>query len=69
VHKLKAWEAYRENRLSLPPGYSLEFGADVLVLRRDVGSLVAMFSARGAVPCEVSRIAWADHRDRSREPA
>lgn len=69
VDKLRAWEAYRENKLHLPPGYSLEFGADVLLLRRDLGPMVATFSARGALPSEVSRVAWADYEERHRKPA
>ncbi len=60
VEKFTALEAYRQGKLYLAPGYKLEFGADVLLLRRDDGSVVATFSARGATPAEVVRTAGAD---------
>ena len=60
--KWSAWEAYREGKLRLPPGYHLELEADLLELRRPDGSLVAAFSARGAAPAEVTRTAEEDYR-------
>ena len=48
------WEEY------LPPGYSLRTDPDLLVLLRPDGSVVASFSARGAVPLEVIAAAWED---------
>jgi hypothetical protein len=59
---VSALDAYREGELSLPPGYKVEHGADVLLLRREGGSVVAAFSARGATSKEVRRSAWDDHR-------
>ena len=62
VDNVSALDAYREGKLPLPPGYTIEHGADVLLLRRGGGSVVAAFSARGAKPKEVKRTAWDDHR-------
>ncbi len=62
VGKVSALDAYREGELPLPPGYEIEHGADVLLLRRAEGSVVAAFSARGATAREVKRTAWDDHR-------
>ena len=62
VDDVSALDAYREGELPLPPGYTIEHGADVLLLRREGGSVVAAFSARGATPQEVKRTAWNDHR-------
>ncbi len=62
VEKFTALEAHRAGKLHLAPGYELEHGADVLLLRRDDGSVVAAFSARGATPSEVVRTAEADYR-------
>jgi hypothetical protein len=52
VEKLTALEAYLAGTLYLPPGYGLEYGAEVevLLLRRDNGSVVAGYSARGTTP-------------------
>jgi hypothetical protein len=57
VGKLTALEAYREGKLFLPPGYGMEHGADALLLRREEGSVVAMFSAKGASTSDVVRTA------------
>ena len=57
-----ALDAYREGEIPLPPGYTIEHGADVLLLRRESGTVVAAFSARGATPKEVKRTAWDDHK-------
>jgi hypothetical protein len=69
VEKLTALDAYREGRLSLPPGYSLEHDADLLILHRKEGSVVAAFSVRGTKPSEVARVAWEDHRENDRDSA
>jgi hypothetical protein len=69
VEKLTALEAHREGRLSLPPGYVLEHGADVLLLRRRDGSVAATFSARGVNPVEVTRTAQEDQRANGRSSA
>ena len=57
-----ALDAHREGELPLPPGYTIEHGADVLLVRREGGSVVAAFSARGATAREVKRTAWDDHK-------
>jgi hypothetical protein len=59
---VSALDAYREGEISLPPGYTIEHGADVLLIRREGGTVVAAFSARGATPKEVERTAWDDHK-------
>jgi hypothetical protein len=63
--KMTASIAYRTGRMTLPPGYELEHGADVLLLRRGDGSVVAAFSATGATPAEVARVAEEDHKRRA----
>jgi hypothetical protein len=62
---VSALDAYREGELLLPPGYVIEHGADVLLVRREGGSVVAAFSARGATAKEVKRTAWDDHKQSS----
>ncbi len=62
VKPVTALDAYRAGTLLLPPGYMLEHGADVLLVRREGGSVVAAFSARGATSKEVKRTAWDDHK-------
>jgi hypothetical protein len=62
VERLTALEAHRAGKLALPRGYGLEYGADVLLLRRRDGSVVAAFSARGATPAGVVRTAQEDQR-------
>jgi hypothetical protein len=69
VDNVTALDAYQEGKLPLPPGYSLEYGADVLLLRRKGGSVVAAFSAKGTTPSEVERTAWNDHRQSSKNTA
>jgi hypothetical protein len=67
--KLTAWAAYQAGKLPLPPGYELEHGADLLYLHRDDGSVVATFSARGAVPAEVAKTAEEDLRTHGKSSA
>ena len=62
AEKITALEAHRVGMLALPPGYSLEHGADVLLLRRADSSVVATFSTRGAAPAKVSKTAEEDRR-------
>ena len=69
MEKLTALEAHRKGRLSLPPGYALEHGADVLLLRRADGSVAATFSARGVNPAEVVRTAREDQTANGRSTA
>lgn len=45
----------------LPPGYRLREDADLLILLRPDGSLVAAFSAPGVDPLEVIIEAWEDY--------
>ena len=67
--RLRSWDAYLAGKMRLPPGYELEYGSDVLLLRRGEGSTVAAFSARGAAPSEVARIAGEDYRANGRSSA
>jgi hypothetical protein len=67
--RLTALEAYREGKLSLPPGYGVEHGADALLLRREEGSVVAVFSAKGTSASDVMRTAWRDHEENSKNSA
>jgi hypothetical protein len=53
--KLTAWDAHRAGKHNLPPGYYVELDADLMELHRPDGSLVAVFSARGATQAEVAR--------------
>ena len=62
VENVSALDAYRDGELHLPPGYTIEHGADVLLVRRGGGSVVAAFSAREATLEEVKRTAWDDQR-------
>jgi hypothetical protein len=69
VENVAALNAHREGKLALPPGYALEYGADVLLLRREGGSVVAAFTAKATTSTEVERTAWNDHRQSSRNTA
>jgi hypothetical protein len=60
VEKLTVLEAYREGKLSLPPGYRLEFDPDMILLRKDEAT-VAAFGVASATPWEVTKAAWEDH--------
>ncbi len=63
--RMTALTAHLAGKLFLPPGYGLEHGADVLLLRRQDGSVVATFSAIDVAPAKVSRTAEADYRARN----
>jgi hypothetical protein len=69
AEKFTALEAHHAGKLHLAPGYELEYGADVLLLRRNDGSVVATFSARGATPAEVARTAEEDYMTRGESSA
>ena len=47
--------------LELPVGYYLDLDADVVSLRRKGGSMLAVFSARGATRGTIEEEAWVDH--------
>ena len=59
-------DGQREGRAPyLPSGYVLdETGREFVILRRPDGSEVAAFSATGADPREIERMAWSDFRGR-----
>jgi hypothetical protein len=67
--RLTAWAAYRAGKVTLPPGYELEYGADVLLLCREDGSTVAAFSASSVAPSEVERLAEEDYRTKGKSSA
>jgi hypothetical protein len=67
--KINARDAYRAVQMTLPPGYGLEYDADVLLLRRNDGSTAAIFSARGVDPSMVLRAAEDDYRVNSKHSA
>lgn len=71
VKKMKwsAWDALRAEKLNLPPGYHAELDADLMVLHRPDGSVVAMFSAKGVAPAEVVRNAEEDYRKNRKSSA
>jgi hypothetical protein len=63
VHKLTAVEAHLADKLILPPGYSLVFDADALLLCRADYSVAAAFGVGHVVaPAEVVRTAEDDRR-------
>lgn len=59
--RLTALAAYRAGKLYLPPGYHIQSDADLLMVYRADGSMVAAFVV-GAAPSEVSREAEEDYR-------
>jgi hypothetical protein len=61
VRKLTVLEAYREGKLSLPPGYGLEFDADMILLRRKDNAIVAVFGVADTTPSGVTKAAWEDY--------
>jgi hypothetical protein len=69
VEIVTALDAYRDGKLLLPPGYTIEHGADVLLLRREGGSVVGAFNAGRATSVEVEKNAWDDHRQSNRSTA
>jgi len=61
-------EAYRAGKLSLPPGYDLEFDADMILLRND-DATVAAFGVASATPSEVTKAAWENYTRGRNNPA
>ena len=45
----------------LPPGYWMEWDADLLLLRRRDSGIVATFSARGVTQEAIEAVAWGEH--------
>lgn len=58
--KLALLESYREGKLSLPPEYTLEHGAEALLLRREDRSVAAVFGVEWARSSDASRTAFHD---------
>ena len=50
-------EAYQQGKLSLPPGYDLDFDPDMILLRKD-DTTVAAFGVADTTPSEVTKVAW-----------
>jgi hypothetical protein len=69
VGKLTVLEAYREGKLPLPPGYGLEFDADMILLRDDNGAIVAAFGVADNSPSGVTKSAWEDYTQGRNNPA
>ena len=57
---LTVLEAYRAGKLSLPPGYELQFDADMILLRRN-DATVAAFGVADTTPSGVTKAAWGDY--------
>jgi hypothetical protein len=54
-------------KMTLPNGYAIEHGANMLLLRRADGAVVAAFGAANTPPSKVAQMAEQDFRaDRSR---
>ena len=49
--------------MNLPSGYHSYLDPEMLVLSREDGSTVALFSSRGFVSEAVERAAWEDHSE------
>jgi hypothetical protein len=65
--KLTALAAHYAGKLLLPPGYHIQSDAEVLMLRRADGSMVAGFVGGRSAPSEVVRMAEEDYRASTRE--
>ena len=68
MEKMTVLEAYRAGKLSLPPGYDLEFDADMILLRND-DATVAAFGVASATPSEVTKAAWENYTRGRNNPA
>ena len=60
IGKMTALDAYKTGKMTLPDGYAIEHGSNVLVLRRTDGSVVAAFSTANTPPSRVVRLAEQD---------
>jgi hypothetical protein len=54
--------------VNLPSGYHSYVDAEMLVLSREDGSTVALFSSRGFVAEAVERAAWEDYGEAAEGP-
>ncbi len=54
--------------LQLPPGYRVEMDPDVLIIEREDGSTVAIFSRRGFAKAAVEQAAWEDFGEERKVP-
>ena len=61
MEKPTVLEAYRAGKLSLPPGYGLEFDADSILLRKGEATVAAFSVAAGTTPSRVTKAAWEDY--------
>ena len=59
--KMTALDAYSGGMMTLPPGYRLEHGPDVMLLCRHDGSAAAAFSSGSTPPSEVARTVEQDY--------
>ena len=57
MEKLTVLEAHREGKMYLPPGYGLEFDADMIILRGKDNAIVAAFGVADTSPSEVTQVA------------
>jgi hypothetical protein len=55
-------EAYQQGKLSLPPGYDLDFDPDMILLRKG-DTTVAAFGVADTTPLEVTKVAWEHHTE------
>jgi hypothetical protein len=65
--KLTALAAHYAGKLFLPPGYHIQSDAEMLMLRRANGSMVAGFVGGHSAPSEVVKMAEEDYRASNRE--
>ena len=59
--KLTALAAHHAGKLFLPPGYHMLSDAEMLLLHRSGGSMVAGFVAERTAPSEIVKIAEEDY--------
>ena len=69
VKPVTALDAHRDGELLLLLGYTLEHGADVLLLRQAGGSVAAAFNAGKATSSQVEKDAWEDYERTNKETA
>jgi len=57
---MTALDAYQTGKMTLPVGYAIEHGINVLVLRRTDGSVVAALNSASTPP---SQVVWLAEQD------